>query len=270
MQSKKVKIKICGITNEQDVKFVNKYKPDMIGFVFASSKRRITCEQAIYLSGLLDKRILRAGVFVNEDLKRLLATARHCRLDIIQLHGDETESYIRKLQDLISMCNTSCNSLNTSENTIKNINANTDKDLNIYTTKTETTTATTTATATKTEIKVWRPYIWKSLRIKNNIIPVSNCNNYGGVDGFVLDSYRNESYGGTGKSFNWNITAGYGSLLNIILAGGLTPENVQEAINIVKPFAVDVSSGVETDGYKDEIKIKNFVNAVRAINKTQT
>lgn len=90
------------------------------------------------------------------------------------------------------------------------------------------------------------------------------------VDAFLLDAHETGKKGGTGKIFNWNLASfarkKYDRLL--ILAGGLTPQNVAEAIKKVKPYAVDVSSGVEiTTGMKDPKKMKAFVNNVRKLNK---
>jgi phosphoribosylanthranilate isomerase len=82
-----------------------------------------------------------------------------------------------------------------------------------------------------------------------------------GADYLLFDTLS-ERRGGTGKPFDWNILRGY-SGPPFCLAGGLTPENVREAIGAVKPFAVDTSSGVETNGVKDAEKIRAFINAVR-------
>ncbi len=80
---------------------------------------------------------------------------------------------------------------------------------------------------------------------------------------FLLDSYDSERYGGTGKQINWEMAKQVAKNFDIILAGGLTPENVSAAIKTVKPWGVDVSSGVETEGEKDVNKIKAFIQAVK-------
>lgn len=80
----------------------------------------------------------------------------------------------------------------------------------------------------------------------------------------LFDTYSDIEYGGTGKSFDWGILNGMSSTKKIILSGGLNPENVLEAIKIVKPYAVDVSSGVEiAPGKKDHKKIKKFIEAIK-------
>ncbi len=82
----------------------------------------------------------------------------------------------------------------------------------------------------------------------------------------LLDSYVPEEFGGTGKTFEWNRAKEiYEKFPTVYLAGGLTPENVAEAIRIVRPYAVDVASGVEsTPGKKDPKKVEAFIKAVRS------
>ncbi len=82
------------------------------------------------------------------------------------------------------------------------------------------------------------------------------------VDAYLLDTEDEGKFGGTGKTFDWR-TAANCSKKPLILAGGLNPENVQKAICIVNPYAVDVSSGVEVNGFKDFSKMKEFVRRVK-------
>ncbi|MEA1959642.1 MAG: phosphoribosylanthranilate isomerase [Chloroflexota bacterium] len=81
----------------------------------------------------------------------------------------------------------------------------------------------------------------------------------------LLDCAANGSYGGTGKSFNWTIATKAAERYRFVLAGGLTPKNVAWAIAAARPWGVDVSSGVETNGVKDIAKIKRFISTVRKI-----
>ena len=80
----------------------------------------------------------------------------------------------------------------------------------------------------------------------------------------LLDAYEPGHLGGTGTSFDWSIARSIANEHEVVLAGGLTPENVREAIVTVGPWGVDVSSGVETDGIKDEAKIRAFAAAARS------
>ena len=83
------------------------------------------------------------------------------------------------------------------------------------------------------------------------------------VRGFVLDT-PGAGYGGSGRTFDWSLVAEAASAMPVVLAGGLTPENVGEAVRVVRPWAVDVASGVESaPGVKDEEKMKRFIEAAR-------
>ena len=86
------------------------------------------------------------------------------------------------------------------------------------------------------------------------------------VGAILLDTYHKSKLGGSGETFDWSLAVRAKALTDrpIILSGGLTPENVKEALEVVRPYAVDVASGVEsTPGVKDHAKIKAFVQAVR-------
>lgn len=201
-----VKVKICGIRREKDVEFINKYKPDYVGFVFAKSKRQVDVNTARELGKKIDPEIKKVGVFVNEDVEIVKKSAVCASLDIIQLHGDEDEDYIKKLDGFT---------------------------------------------------------IWKAVNI-NSEEDVSKFKNYSAA-GFLVDSFDGSNRGGTGKTFNWNILKTMKNQISkpIIAAGGLNIDNVEKCIKMLSPFAVDVSSGVETDGFKDGEKIKKFITRVR-------
>jgi phosphoribosylanthranilate isomerase len=84
------------------------------------------------------------------------------------------------------------------------------------------------------------------------------------VQALLFDAYSKADFGGTGRSFDWGLIKGIAPSKTIILSGGLTPENVAEAIDIVNPYAVDVSTGVEDHpGKKNAVKLKAFIKAVR-------
>jgi phosphoribosylanthranilate isomerase len=81
----------------------------------------------------------------------------------------------------------------------------------------------------------------------------------------MLDTASAGARGGTGESFDWSVAAEAAERLPIMLAGGLRPENVAEAIRVAEPWAVDVSSGVETDGAKDIAKVQAFIAAAKGV-----
>ncbi|MDE2803375.1 MAG: phosphoribosylanthranilate isomerase [Chloroflexota bacterium] len=81
----------------------------------------------------------------------------------------------------------------------------------------------------------------------------------------VLDTQVPGEYGGTGQQFDWDLAADFAGAFEMSLAGGLSPDNVQEAVERVRPWGVDVSSGVETDGEKDVARVRAFVETVRAV-----
>ena len=102
----------------------------------------------------------------------------------------------------------------------------------------------------------------KAIRIRdpsslNRMIPYK-------VRAFVLDTYREGQLGGTGETFDWRLAVEAKKSGKIILAGGLTPENVGRAIEQVRPYGVDVSSGVEERiGKKDHSKLKRFIETAK-------
>jgi phosphoribosylanthranilate isomerase len=86
------------------------------------------------------------------------------------------------------------------------------------------------------------------------------------VAGYLLDAYSPQAYGGTGLTFNWDIAKEARTFAPIILAGGLTPDNVRQAVETVGPFAVDVSSGVEASpGRKDPVKVREFIRRAKGV-----
>jgi phosphoribosylanthranilate isomerase len=95
------KVKICGLSKPCDIEAVNEYKPDFIGFVLAeNSRRKITPNQALRLREKLDPYIVPVGVFVDETIESIIAVSQSGAIDIIQLHGSESENYIQRLKAL--------------------------------------------------------------------------------------------------------------------------------------------------------------------------
>ena len=201
-----VKVKICGITNLEDAIMAVEAGADALGFVFfQGSARFISPAQAAALICRLPPFVQTVGLFVNEELATVNAVADQCRLDIVQLHGEESPDY--------------CHAI--------------------------------------------RRRIIKAFRVKD-AASLDTISDYR-VAACLLDAWSPAAYGGTGTTFNWEIAAHAAASRPIILAGGLTPENVVEAIISVKPYAVDVSSGVEiAPGKKDAGLVSRFIRATRS------
>jgi phosphoribosylanthranilate isomerase len=107
------------------------------------------------------------------------------------------------------------------------------------------------------------PFI-KAIRVSPELDLIKTANEYSQASALLLDTYQPDVYGGSGKSFDWSL-ANIELDLPIILAGGLTPDNVSVAINTAQPYAVDVSSGVESaKGLKDIDKIRAFISNVNS------
>ncbi|MDP4181747.1 MAG: phosphoribosylanthranilate isomerase [Bacillota bacterium] len=220
------KIKICGIRRKEDVGYVNKYMPEFIGFIFAPSKRRVSYEEAFELGKALNPGIKKVGVFVNESLDNVIEAVKKAGLDIVQIHGDEGPEYIEELKEKLKTLS--------NEGNIEREQA-----------------------AQKGRVE-----IWKVFRVKDET-SLSQMANFK-ADAFILDTFVEGSYGGVGKTFDWELAVNAKKYGKIILAGGLTSNNLIKARNIVSPLALDVSSGVETDGFKDEKKICDFISMARS------
>ncbi len=107
-----------------------------------------------------------------------------------------------------------------------------------------------------------RPYI-KALRMSPDLDPSQAMAVYPGACGYLFDAWQPDKFGGTGKTFDWRRIDGLASD-KLILAGGLNPDNVEAAVQAVRPYAVDVSGGVElAPGKKDHLALKAFIKAVK-------
>ena len=105
-------------------------------------------------------------------------------------------------------------------------------------------------------IKVFRVYPGFEVEVLRNYI----------VDAFLLDTYQDETFGGSGKTFDWNLAIAAKEYGKIILSGGLNPENIEDAVRYVQPYGVDVSSGVEREmGKKDPWKVREFIARAKGV-----
>jgi len=112
-----------------------------------------------------------------------------------------------------------------------------------------------------------RPVL-KALRLKDRgtFLALAEFSGRANVRGFLIDAFSDQAYGGTGQTVDWGLAQEVAQSMPVVLAGGLTPVNVAEAIARVRPYGVDVSSGVElSPGKKDHRKVKAFIHAARLV-----
>lgn len=198
-----VKIKICGLRRLEDIEIVNKYNPDYIGFVFADSKRKVTHELAVQMKSILDPDIISVGVFVDADVDEIVGLFDDGVIEIAQLHGSESEEYIRNLKE-------------------------------------------------KTDFKI---KIINAIEMSGELDLLEYDNSI--ADYLLLDSGK-----GSGKTFDWRLIR-QDLDKDFFLAGGIDISNVSEAIESFSPYAIDLSSSLETDGFKDENKIKEIMEVIK-------
>ena len=192
------KLKICGITTRKEIAFLNEMDVDYVGFVFAKSRRRVTPEEAMVLRSALRKDIRTVGVFVNERPERINEIAAYCQLDIVQLHGQETEEAMRMIHSPI----------------------------------------------------------WNAVGVKHQTDIESAATPL--AEAILLD-YRDP---GSGQSFDWSMIPKERAYC-LVLAGGIHAGNVQAAMQTASPDVIDVSSGVEQEGKKDQELVKEMIRQVK-------
>ena len=213
------RIKICGLSEVKHALAAGKAGADYLGLVFAPSQRQVSPDKALQIVEAvvsLKNPSALVGVFVNTPAREVNRIADYCRLDWVQLSGDETWRYCRKIERPV----------------IKVIHVSADK---------------------KAEQILSEIDMGYRLRSESDLV----C---------LLDSEVRGTYGGTGQTFNWQFAKEVSARFPVIIAGGLTPAIVGQLIKEVKPWGVDVSTGVETDEQKDISKIRAFIKAVRDAN----
>jgi phosphoribosylanthranilate isomerase len=262
-------IKICGITNLDDALAAIDAGANALGFVFyPKSPRYITAEAARAIVDELPQTIEKVGVFVNEGVETVSAIARQVGLTSVQLHGDESVEFSRALFQYLAHQHLSNHGI-----------ANGSRRPTIFRTW-----PAKIFEAPLGQSAGWDPVkvglvepdeAYKGKRV-HKIHVAENGDLFlethgfrpGVISGVLLDSSSETKRGGTGQTFDWEQVQPWAGIINsiskLIVAGGLHPGNVQEAIHLLHPWGVDVSSGVEREpGKKDSGKVRAFVQAVR-------
>jgi phosphoribosylanthranilate isomerase len=203
----KIKLKVCGMRDPENILQVAELHPDYMGFIFYSKSKRHVGDN-FKIPPQLDKIIKRVGVFVNESTEKIVELALVHNLDFIQLHGNEQMSQCVELKQ---------------------------KKLGV--------------------IKVFSMEEGFDFL---NVAPYKKV-----VDYFLFDT-KSDRYGGTGKTFDWNLLGRYDQEIPFFLSGGLSAVNIQRAKNLVyrNLHALDVNSGVEIlPGLKsiDKLKVLNAI-----------
>ncbi|MBC8114128.1 MAG: phosphoribosylanthranilate isomerase [Candidatus Saccharimonas sp.] len=216
-------VKICGITDESTAEAVCGLSPDAIGLNFhPQSPRSVTQVVAARIAKLVPDEVLRVGVFVNCAIGEIEDISNECRLDQIQLHGDESPEQIAELRSRLPSVPV---------------------------------------------IRAWRMAGENLTELGEHL---SACRAFGiELSGCLIDSRVSGAYGGTGHTVAWDALAGAyrrDSWPPLILAGGLTPDNVADAIRSTQPWGVDVASGVESaPGVKDIELVRRFIANARTV-----
>ena len=232
-----IQVKICGITNKDEIEYLNILKPEYIGFVFTKSKRQVTGEEANGLSLNLDKNIKKVGVFKENSIDEILDILGKVDLDVIQLHGKEDEEFINLLKK----------SMNKSIKIWKAISIN--------------------------DIANVEKYIRSNKQLAGNENDGDNLIENFLIDGDNPGSGEAFSLENINKYF-WkycktnHVDDCVFKQYNFFLAGGITDENVTLRIAKVNPIGVDVSSGVEIID-ENGTRIKSFEKMKSLIEKVR-
>lgn len=199
----RTRIKICGMTNREEVAHAVAEGVDALGFIFVKkSPRYIDPKDARDIISTIPPFIDAVGVFLDDDPDVVNEIVQYCGLSVVQLHGNETPDY--------------CSRFHT---------------------------------------RILKAFQVSREMTSKDLLPYEDV-----VSGFLLDTFHKDMAGGTGQTFDWSLLENFELHKPVILAGGLTADNVGEAIHKVQPFAVDVNSGIESGpGRKDPVLISRLV-----------
>ena len=214
---RKVRVKICGITREEDLAVAVDSGADAVGFLVGvpSSPRNLTTERAKALIKLVPVFVDSVVVTPPQTIEDLVEICETLKPSAIQIHGKKSFD------------------------------------------------------ASQVRERVTDIRLVKTVYVKPDILKEEKIEDLKQFDAVLLDSFTKNQYGGTGKTHDWTVSKQIKEAVApvpVILAGGLNPENVKEAIQAVNPYAVDVASGVEASpGIKDHKKVRAFVENAKEI-----
>lgn len=218
-------VKICGVSDPRHARAAASYGADFIGVVFAPSRRQVTMGQARRIADALGERNGPPSAPTTEAVEQRLRSGRPL---LVGVFADQDADTINTIAD---ECSLDLVQLSGSE--------------------------------------PWemcgllkRPVL-KCLKVRQEQSPGEVIHQVREGALLLLDPYVEGSYGGAGVTLDWDVAAEVAKGRAVMLAGGLRPDNVAKAVQTVHPWAVDVSSGVETEGAKDVAKIRDFIRAAK-------
>ena len=221
------KVKMCGISKVETIPAVVEAQPDYMGLVFAPSKRQVTVDQAKILVSELHKQY-----------------ANRYNRDVIQWSNDVVQEFIKTVGVFVNETLENLVTIATEVN-LDAVQLHGDEDEAFI-----------QSLKGRTNVEVWKAVQIRSAADAEAWIDSS-------ADMLLFDAYHKDERGGTGEVFDWSCLDEFER--PFMLAGGIDSTNVARAIRTVRPYGIDISSGIETEGVKDDEKIKAFTNIVRTI-----
>ena len=221
------KIKMCGISKVETIPAVVEAQPDYMGLVFAPSKRQVTVDQAKILVSELHKQY-----------------ANRYNRNVIQWSNDVVQEFIKTVGIFVNETLDNLVTIATEVN-LDAVQLHGDEDEAFIQSLKE-----------RTNVEVWKAVQIRSAADAEAWIDSS-------ADMLLFDAYHKDERGGMGEVFDWSCLDEFER--PFMLAGGIDSTNVARAIRTVRPYGIDISSGIETEGVKDDEKIKAFTNIVRTI-----